>query len=206
AKGAAGEAVQLEAGERVAVVDAERDGEGGVPGGVVPADPAPGVVVEVDVGEGEQGGALLDGVRLAPERGVAGDAAAAAGAGDLVPGGVEDAHLPAAATQGVEHRRGVRDERVLDLGGGVLAPAGVQHDHGALPGGGLVLAGHQLAGAGAGAPVDAADVVTAGVGAGDGADLADARCGGGAAGALAEDAGGALGGRSHLPDHRQTDQ
>src|SRR5699024_9860537 len=91
--GAAGEAVQLEAGEGVAVVDAERDREGGVPGGVVPADAAPGVVVEVDVGEGEQGGALLDGVRLASQRGVAGDAAAAAGAGDLVPGGVEDAHL-----------------------------------------------------------------------------------------------------------------
>src|SRR5699024_3190106 len=174
-------------------------------GGVVPADPAPGVVVEVDVGEGEQGGALLDGVRLAPQRGVAGDAAATAGAGDLVPGGVEDAHLPAAAAQGVEHRRGVRDQGVLDLDGRGLATAGVQHDHGALPGGGLVLTGHQLAGAGAGAPVDAADVVTAGVGAGDGADLADARCGG-AAGALAEDAGGALGGRAHLPDHQQTEQ
>src|SRR5699024_3349840 len=51
AKGAAGEAVQLETGEGVAVVDAERDREGGVPGGVVPADPAPGVVVEVDIGE-----------------------------------------------------------------------------------------------------------------------------------------------------------
>src|SRR5699024_11564994 len=84
--------------------------------------------------------------------------------------------------------------------------AGVEHDHGALAGGGSLLTGHQLAGAGAGAPVDAADVVTAGVGAGDGADLADARCGGGAVGSLAEDAGGALGGRSHLPDHRQTGQ
>src|SRR5699024_748136 len=117
--GAAGEAVQVEAGGGGAVVGAERDREGGVPGGVVAADPAGGVVVEVHLGEGEQGGALLDGVRLAAQRGGAGDAAAAAGAGDLVPRGVDDPHLPAVHAQGVEHGRGVGGQGVLHLGGGV---------------------------------------------------------------------------------------
>src|SRR5690606_4427118 len=66
--GAAGETVQVQSGEWVAVVGPERDRERGVPGGVIAADAAGGVVVEVDVGERQQRGAQLDGVRLAAQR------------------------------------------------------------------------------------------------------------------------------------------
>src|SRR5690625_5975598 len=60
-----------------------------------------------------------------------------------------------------------------------------------------------ISGAGAGAPVDPADVVAACVGAGDRADLADAVAGGGHF-PVGGDAGGGGGLRSQLPDRKST--
>ena len=159
------------------------------------------VVVEADLGQGQQGGAGLDGIGLTAQRGGAVDAATRGGADDLVTAGVDDAHLPAVHPEALQDRGGVGDQAVLDVGG-LFAAGGVQHDHGALPGRGLLLTGHQLPGAGAGAPVDPADVVAACVGAGDRADLADAVAGGGHV-PVGGDAGGCGGLRGQLPDHGQ---
>ena len=73
ARGTAREAVQLEPGEGITEVGAERDRELGVTGGVVAADAVLLVVVEVDLREGEEGGAALDGIGLAAQRRGAGD-------------------------------------------------------------------------------------------------------------------------------------
>src|SRR5690625_5466909 len=83
------------------------------------------VVVEADLGQGQQGGAGLDGIGLTAQRGGAVDAATRGGADDLVTAGVDDAHLPAVHPEALQDRGGVGDQAVLDVGG-LFAAGGVQ--------------------------------------------------------------------------------
>src|SRR5690625_6586158 len=66
------------------------------------------VVVEADLGQGQQGGAGLDGIGLTAQRGGAVDAATRGGADDLVTAGVDDAHLPAVHPEALQDRKSTR--------------------------------------------------------------------------------------------------